>query len=291
SLQGAGMYISLLSMHIQFGAIIVMPVSGALCQSSIGWQGVYYILGILTVVSFLMFFIFYTNQPEDHFLIDEKELNLIKEGRMAKSGQNPPIPYRDILRDLPVIGIIVSCFGGCFALQIMFQYGPTYLNKVLGFDLTKTGFAAALPYVLSVVVKFFAGPVSDMVTCISERGRIILFNTVSQLPICVCFILMASLPAEMGWLVQISYSMVNSFSGLNAVGVAKSVQLISQHHAHFIMTIMSLVNSVVILVLPFVVSVIAPDNTESQWAVVFYSLAVIVFIAMLFFNFVCQVEP
>ncbi|KAE9546057.1 hypothetical protein FO519_010731, partial [Halicephalobus sp. NKZ332] len=33
SLQGAGMYISLLSMHIQFGAIIVMPVSGALCQS------------------------------------------------------------------------------------------------------------------------------------------------------------------------------------------------------------------------------------------------------------------
>ena len=226
SLQGSGMYISLLSMHIQFGAIIVMPTSGALCQSSLGWPAIYYILGVLTILSFGMFFVFYTNQPDDHFLVEEKELNLIKEGRMVKSGETQKIPYTDILKDISVIGVIVSCFGGSFALQIMFQYGPTYLNKVLGFDLTKTGFAAAFPYVLSVIVKFFAGPVSDMVTCISERGRIILFNTVSQLPIAICFILMASLPPELGWLIQISYSLVNSFSGLNAVGVAKSVQLV-----------------------------------------------------------------
>ena len=54
---------------------------------------------------------------------------------------------------------------------------------------------------------------------------------------------------------------------------------------------MSLVNSVVILILPFIVSLIAPDNTDSQWAVVFYALAVVVFVAMMFFNFVCEVEP
>ena len=54
---------------------------------------------------------------------------------------------------------------------------------------------------------------------------------------------------------------------------------------------MSLVNSVVILILPFIVSLVAPDNTESQWTIVFYILAVIVFVAMMFFNFVCEVEP
>ncbi|KAE9545829.1 hypothetical protein FO519_010959 [Halicephalobus sp. NKZ332] len=68
----------------------------------------------------------------------------------------------------------------------------------------------------------------------------------------------------MGLLIGVSYSLVNSFDGLNAVGVAKCVQLISQHHAHFIMKVMSLTNSLVILILPFIVSGLARDNTESQ---------------------------
>lgn len=54
---------------------------------------------------------------------------------------------------------------------------------------------------------------------------------------------------------------------------------------------MSLVNSIVILVLPIIVSFVAPDNTTSQWATLFYILAVIVFVTMMFFNIVCQVEP
>uniref|UniRef100_A0AC34QKB2 Major facilitator superfamily (MFS) profile domain-containing protein n=1 Tax=Panagrolaimus sp. JU765 TaxID=591449 RepID=A0AC34QKB2_9BILA len=291
SLHTAGMYISILSMHIQFGAIIVMPMSGALCETELGWPAIYYILGILTIFSFALFYGFYTDMPLEHRFVGQKEISIISDGKISKNGEKIPIPYLKIVIDLPVIGIIVSCLGGSFALQIILQYGPTYLNKVLGFDLTKTGFAAALPYVFAGIVKLIAGPFSDMLTCISERGRIIFFNTLSQLPIVVCFIMMASLPSELGWLIQISYSMVNSFSGLNAVGVAKCVQLLAQHHAHFIMIIMSLVNSIVILVLPIIVSFVAPDNTPSQWATLFYILAVIVFVTMMFFNFVCQVEP
>ncbi|KAE9555967.1 hypothetical protein FO519_000823 [Halicephalobus sp. NKZ332] len=291
SLQESGIYISILSLHLQLGAILVMPISGELCQSSMGWPAVYYILGALTILSFILFFAFYENNPEDHFLVSEMELSKIKKGRMAQSGEHFLIPYKDIITDIPVIGIIVCCFGGCFALQIMFQYGPIYLNKVLKLDITKTGFAGAFPFVLSVIVKLVAGPISDLVTCVSQKTRIIVFNTVSQLPIGICFILMAYAPPGMGLLVGVSYSLVNSFDGLNAVGVAKCVQLISQHHAHFIMTIMSLTNSLVILILPFIVSSLAPDNTESQWAIVWYLLAVIVFMTMVFFNVVCEAEP
>ena len=45
------------------------------------------------------------------------------------------------------------------------------------------------------------------------------------------------------------------------------------------------------LILPILVSIVAPDDTESQWTVVFYILAVVIFITMMFFNFVCEVEP
>lgn len=227
SLQGSGVYISILSLHLQLGAMLVMPLSGGLCQSSWGWPAVYYILGVSTILSFLLFFVFYRNHPEEHFLVSEEELSIIRDGRMLKAGERPPIPYKDIITDLPVIGIVIWCLGGCLTLQIMFQYGPTYLNKVLGFSVTKTGFAAAIPFLLSILVKLIAGPISDSVTCVSERTRIVIFNTVSQLPICVCFILMAYPPAGMMWIVEVSYSLINSFDGLNAVAVAKCVQLVT----------------------------------------------------------------
>ncbi|KAE9545906.1 hypothetical protein FO519_010882 [Halicephalobus sp. NKZ332] len=89
------------------------------------------------------------------------ELSKIKKERMAQLGEHLPIPYKDIITDIPVIGIIVCCFGGCFALQIIFQYGPIYLNKVL-----------------NVIVKLVAGSISDLVTCVSQKQGL-LYSTLS----------------------------------------------------------------------------------------------------------------
>ena len=139
------------------------------------------------------------------------------------------IPYRAILTDLPVIGILVSCFGIGVGLQTLFQYGPIYLNKVLGFNVKDTGIAAALPYVLAIGVKFVVGPFSNLFTFFSEKGKIIFFNSLSQAPMCLCFLSMAILPANMIWLIQIAYSLVNAFAGLGAVGISKSVNLVSNH--------------------------------------------------------------
>jgi hypothetical protein len=52
--------------------------------------------------------------------------------------------------------------------------------QVLGFDVKKTGFTAALPPIICIFVKFIAGPISDKLVCLSDRYRIILFATLSQ---------------------------------------------------------------------------------------------------------------
>lgn len=51
---------------------------------------------------------------------------------------------------------------------------------MLGLSVSSTGLAAALPYVLSIVVKMLLGPISDKLSCISERVRVVMFATISQ---------------------------------------------------------------------------------------------------------------
>ena len=55
---------------------------------------------------------------------------------------------------------------GFFVLSL---YGPTYLREILKFDVRETGFLSALPFILSAIIKFAAGQVSDKLTFLSEK--------------------------------------------------------------------------------------------------------------------------
>lgn len=97
----------------------------------------------------------------------------------------------------------MSNIGATFGNQIFVQYGPLYLNKVhrtklthkiinyrfpppqqaLRMTIRKTGFSAALPFLLAIVMKMIAGPLSDALTLLSDKMRVVLFTSVSQ--VCV----------------------------------------------------------------------------------------------------------
>ena len=47
-------------------------------------------------------------------------------------------------------------------------------------EVAKTGIAAALPFLLSAIVKVWAGQISDRIGFISEKGKVIMFASVSQ---------------------------------------------------------------------------------------------------------------
>jgi hypothetical protein len=47
-------------------------------------------------------------------------------------------------------------------------------------EVAKTGMAAALPFLLGAIFKIMAGQISDRITFISERGKVIIFASISQ---------------------------------------------------------------------------------------------------------------
>ncbi|KAI6217645.1 Sodium-dependent phosphate transport protein 1 [Aphelenchoides fujianensis] len=294
TLKRSGTFVAYLSTHLQLGTILTMPVAGELCESSLGWEALYYIFGAATALLFAAFYVFYRDSPAMHRNVSNKELSKLQKDkviRVLEKGERPNIPYRAIFTDWSVLGIIASCIGGSLGFQLFFQYGPLYLNKVLKFNVQSTGFAAAVPPLLSMILKFIAGPLSDNVPYLSDKWRVIMFASISQFAMAACFAVLAFLPDNSPVWAQVFYTLSIVFSGLNCVGVSKSVQLISGRFSYILMAVSQFVMSVSILYLPLVVTVFAPDNTPQEWARLFVFTAVLVFVTTMMFNVTAEATP
>ena len=89
----------------------------------------------------------------------------------------------------------------------------------------------------------------------------------------IAFVALTILPMFAGipvWLVQIAYTSVNVFCGLDFLGIIKCSQRISQHFASTIMAWESIISSVTVLLLPLVVGLAAPNNTVDEVYSIFY---------------------
>ncbi|KHJ78741.1 hypothetical protein OESDEN_21636, partial [Oesophagostomum dentatum] len=144
-------------------------------------------------------------------LVSPKELNTITRGKEHQSVKEP-VPYKEICKDHCMQAVILTTFSGNTAFFIFLQFGPTFMNMVrsqaffselkeddfqwiqaLGFDITETGYVTALPYALCLVLKFVAGPLFDMSTFISEKNRVIMFASISQGFMSLCFCILSQM--------------------------------------------------------------------------------------------------
>lgn len=126
-----------------------MPLAGILCESEWGWPSLYYIQGILTLILFAVFYIFYRDDPFDHrytvlenllrknifSFVSDKEFKRIKQGKINMSSdkdakKDPKVPYRKMFTDRIVWVVLIGIIGGQFGYLTLVQFGPVYLNKV-----------------------------------------------------------------------------------------------------------------------------------------------------------------
>uniref|UniRef100_A0A915N9W8 Major facilitator superfamily (MFS) profile domain-containing protein n=1 Tax=Meloidogyne javanica TaxID=6303 RepID=A0A915N9W8_MELJA len=204
-LRTAGTFIAFLSCHIQFGPILTMPLAGKLCESSWGWPAVYHLQAMRQLCKI------------------EKGKPPSEAGPVARNGE---IPYAAMFRDPAVWAIFFCAMGSTFGFHIFMQYGPVYLNQIIKFDVQRTGFAMALPCILSVLVKLVVGSLSDRASCLSERSRVLLFASLSQFLVAICFCTLALLPQNSPpILFQCFFTTVPVVCGLNCAGLGKSTQL------------------------------------------------------------------
>ena len=96
-----------------------MPVAGLLCESRWGWPALYYLQGALTLIGFIFFFEFFRDTPRFQKHVSDKELAKIEEGKSnvslsRKESRAIHVPYKAMIDDWVVRGILVACIGGGF---------------------------------------------------------------------------------------------------------------------------------------------------------------------------------
>ncbi|KAI6212463.1 Vesicular glutamate transporter 2 [Aphelenchoides besseyi] len=288
--QHSGAYTSYLSGHLQLGPIITMPLAGELCESSWGWPLLYYAQAAVTIIVLILFVWFYRDSAADHPYVSREELELLRKDKVTIISTDK-VPVREIFTDSTVLGVFACFFGATFAFQLFYQFGPLYLNKVLNFHVQSTGFGAAFPALVSFMVKIFAGPLSDHIPYLSARWRLIVFASISQFAEAICFVILALLPdGESAW-AQVFFTASIGFSGLNAVGVWKATQLISGQFAYVLMAVNQFLSSLTILILPPIVTTIAPNNSREEWATLLYGTSVFIVITTMAFNLTARATP
>ncbi|KJH46583.1 hypothetical protein DICVIV_07366 [Dictyocaulus viviparus] len=254
SLKQNGLFISALTTYGQLSAVFAMPVSGELCTSSFGWEAVFYLHAVVSLISFTGWFFLYTNNPEHHPLVSKSELAEINDGKSASTLQAEDsvliIPYLEILTTPSVWGVWIGALGDLIAVQLIHTFSPLYIREVLQYSVEHTGFAAALPVLFQFLVKVIAGHSSDQIRRVSETTKIRIFNSVALGASAVFLSALAFVHRGDGVLGIVLISLATAMFGFNGAGFNKCATLVSRQYSHFVMANIQFIWCLSLLICP-----------------------------------------
>uniref|UniRef100_A0A914YIK0 Major facilitator superfamily (MFS) profile domain-containing protein n=1 Tax=Panagrolaimus superbus TaxID=310955 RepID=A0A914YIK0_9BILA len=300
TMKQTGIFIAILSSFLQIAPIFTMPISGELCASTLGWESVYYLHAIVGFLLFTKFMLYHRNKPHKHPMVRNTELIKVMVGKEtiftttteATKNSSKKVPYAAMYKDSAIWGILVAAFGNFMGTQLSLQFMPTYINKVLGFDIVQTGMASAISPVIMFVIKICAGQSSDRIKFIGDTTKLRIYNTFALGGMGTLFIILSFCdPNSHGTLCLCLLIASTCILGFNSGGFFKSSQMVSRQHSHFTMANISFINCFCMLLTPLLNEIIAPENAIEDWKIVLCIHGSILLITNFIFCVFCSSEP
>ncbi|KAE9547402.1 hypothetical protein FO519_009387 [Halicephalobus sp. NKZ332] len=284
-----GKFVTMLSAAGQLSQILTMPMSAFLCVES-GWSSVYTAHGILAIIGSLGFFALYRNSAKNHPCITEREFEIISQGSKQRPRRGDSVPYWEIAKTKSVWAVWIAFLGNAIGFQLIVQFMPTFLNKVLSVPVRRTGSLSIIPPITQLLVKIIAGYASDQIP-LTEKLKLRLFNSAAQIG-CAMFLLpLGFIGIGDGNFAIVCFAASISCLGLVSCGSMKSATLIARGYTHFVMAVVQVIVCISMLFVPFMVAVIASENTIDQWRWVFFLVFLILVMTNTVFCVLCGAEP
>ncbi|GMT32500.1 hypothetical protein PFISCL1PPCAC_23797, partial [Pristionchus fissidentatus] len=228
-----GIFLGFLTSFTPLANTVSNAVSGLFC-TTLGWRWAFYFHAAFTLLVFTLWLIFYSDDPQTHGCVKEKELEWIQKDKTeGHINRDPFIPYKAICTNRTILVVWFNALTELVAIVSLLTYAPIYLKKVLGLSIESTAFWTALGSGLHLPVKLVMAFLSDYVKAISEVKKMVFFNTlaVGLVGVFMGMIpLMPSVPLALTFFV-LTYAM----AGANSSGFYKCGTLHSRQYAHFVL--------------------------------------------------------
>lgn len=144
---------------IFMGTILAYGLSGWLI-TQLGWQSVFYIFGIVTVIWYFFWLALVRSSPENDRMMSDSERTFIIESLKGQNS-NIKIPWWSLITSVPVLAITYThvCFN--WGYYTLLTELPRYMELVLGFEIQVGGYLSAIPFLFQMVFIVFTAWFAD----------------------------------------------------------------------------------------------------------------------------------
>jgi len=243
-----------------------------------GWESVFYVNGIVSVVSGLIYWFLVTITPEESKFVSTEELHFIQANRLQFA---PPktksIPYVKLLTSAPLWSVYIAFSTSAILHTFFAQLMPKYLSDNLNVELSQAGKLTAIPtgveFFAALIVTFCADSALVHGVKVKSVRRVIM--TIAQLVPGVLCLVMTQL-RSLTWIMIVATAAL-SVCGIQPSGAFLNINELCPPYAAAAFALANTVGSVVGMVMMQGMGLLFDrfGNTNATWAWVFVLMGVL----------------
>ncbi|TKS88860.1 Sialin H(+)/nitrate cotransporter H(+)/sialic acid cotransporter [Collichthys lucidus] len=197
------------------------------------------------------------------------------EGFGEGTGHGWSVPLLSMLLSVPLWAIIVTQMCSNWSYYTLLTSLPTYMNKIMHFDLKSNGFLSALPYLGAWLFATLSGVVADLLIereVFSVTAVRKIFTLTGLLPGSACLVAVGYAGCS-HILTVIFLTLTSTIGGMSASGVFINQIDIAPRYAGFLLGITNTFGTIPGVVAPIVTGYFTEDHTLAGWKKVFWVAA------------------
>ncbi|KAL0099190.1 hypothetical protein PUN28_020042 [Cardiocondyla obscurior] len=283
---------SLVFAGAQLGTVFANSMSGLILHDY-SWPVVFYVFGGIGVLWFVVWVLVCFNNPSEHPFISEKEVKFLHE-RMNEHTHTkpPPVPWRHLLSSTPVWALIAAQVGHDWGFFTLVTDLPKYMSSVLKYSIKINGYVSALPYLVMWFSSIGSSWLADwmIVKGVMSRTNVRkLGTTIASIGPGV-FIIGASYARCDEFLVVALFTIGMALMGTFYPGMKVNALDLSPNYSGTLMALVNGIGAFTGIITPYIVGVIAADQTLQQWQIVFWIVLGVFIVTNLIFVFFASGE-